>query len=816
MNIKKILVLVMALVMAVSACAPAIYAFDRDDVKLDKVEEKATELKVTIEEIAKYVAENYEQAYADGYAYALENGFVDEAVAALDEAIAVLEGVDLETLEVTNELKAQLANELDACVDTLGDLKGLLANNEIADFDGLVIALVALEAELDAHLVNLGNIYANADAEIEAVKGEVKRVLNKIDAMIKETLNKVHDYLVAKLQPYFEQVRKIANITREVYNNIVEAIVTINTTIVRIHTILVEANEIVLDTIEKVEAAIEMAVETYTQIADILVTVYGKLDITPELTNRILNRVRGFVLAHKGEIKVAALHVKELMRDVYHDVLDMYGESDNAFVVTYEIFKKVANLLVKVNSKVYGAFYGAVNGNYVLGTDSYYVALGQAGYAGALAEMILLGDKYSHFELDEDYLEALKGADLVTVDFSDDTLYEFINDQVIGLVAGLARENSTFMNWYHNEGIVGTTIRSEMEKLELDINAKPEELNWSKYLNDRRIADLEAALAEIRHQVIHVGVPETYEFDLGTVILDVLAENMGGRLPGLKIDLVLDVPVADIVVFAIENALYKYAELVADVNATLGNIYEAAPEATVVINGFANPLTAIAADLEAIGVDVKAGELALEVVVEALNFQLYSCAVVNENTVFVHGYSANDIYEAINFRCGHDYDNCEDVVCNICGEERVAPEHVFINYVANGDATCAKNETQTAKCENCDLTHTKDVENSKLPHDWKDATCTSPKTCKNCNATEGKPIEHTYGEWETTKQPTDLEEGLRVKTCKVCGHKLEEPIAKIDPKLSPIAIIAIVVVASVVVCGASFGIYTYLKKKNEG
>ena len=31
-------------------------------------------------------------------------------------------------------------------------------------------------------------------------------------------------------------------------------------------------------------------------------------------------------------------------------------------------------------------------------------------------------------------------------------------------------------------------------------------------------------------------------------------------------------------------------------------------------------------------------------------------------------------------------------------------------------------------------------------HDWADATCTSPKTCKLCNVTEGNPLGHTLGE----------------------------------------------------------------------
>ena len=43
-------------------------------------------------------------------------------------------------------------------------------------------------------------------------------------------------------------------------------------------------------------------------------------------------------------------------------------------------------------------------------------------------------------------------------------------------------------------------------------------------------------------------------------------------------------------------------------------------------------------------------------------------------------------------------------------------------------------------------------------HEWKEATCTTPKTCKNCGATEGDVSDHT---WEEATATTP-------KTCKVC------------------------------------------------
>ena len=53
-------------------------------------------------------------------------------------------------------------------------------------------------------------------------------------------------------------------------------------------------------------------------------------------------------------------------------------------------------------------------------------------------------------------------------------------------------------------------------------------------------------------------------------------------------------------------------------------------------------------------------------------------------------------------KCDHAYDNACDVTCNECGEERT------------------------------------------ITHDWNDATCLTPKTCKVCGATDGEALGHDW------------------------------------------------------------------------
>ena len=89
--------------------------------------------------------------------------------------------------------------------------------------------------------------------------------------------------------------------------------------------------------------------------------------------------------------------------------------------------------------------------------------------------------------------------------------------------------------------------------------------------------------------------------------------------------------------------------------------------------------------------------------------------------------------------------NCVRGECTLCGKGAtvVNGKHDFT------EATCSAPKT----CKKCGETEGNPV------HQWKDATCTAPKTCKECGKTEGGMRSHSWAAATCTTP----------KTCKVCG-----------------------------------------------
>ena len=93
---------------------------------------------------------------------------------------------------------------------------------------------------------------------------------------------------------------------------------------------------------------------------------------------------------------------------------------------------------------------------------------------------------------------------------------------------------------------------------------------------------------------------------------------------------------------------------------------------------------------------------------------------------------------------GHIDENA-DKTCDRCGAD-LSCKHSFTNYEYNNDATCTANGTETAKCDKCEETDTREAANTKKEHSFtdyisnNDATCTANGTetakCDNCDETD--------------------------------------------------------------------------------
>lgn len=83
------------------------------------------------------------------------------------------------------------------------------------------------------------------------------------------------------------------------------------------------------------------------------------------------------------------------------------------------------------------------------------------------------------------------------------------------------------------------------------------------------------------------------------------------------------------------------------------------------------------------------------------------------------------------------------------------------------EATC----TTAKSCTNCSET-----EGEPLGHDWQEANCEDPKTCVRCGKTEGDALGHSVETWKVTKKSTCVKQGTKEGTCSVCGETVKKSL----------------------------------------
>ena len=125
-------------------------------------------------------------------------------------------------------------------------------------------------------------------------------------------------------------------------------------------------------------------------------------------------------------------------------------------------------------------------------------------------------------------------------------------------------------------------------------------------------------------------------------------------------------------------------------------------------------------------------------------------------------------------KCDHAYDNACDVTCNECGEERtithdwndascLTPKTCKVCGATDGAAL--GHDWTTPDVDLCKVQSTcsrcGDTDGENVEHDWMAADCESARSCSVCGATDGEKLGHTPNE--------DDGNCLTAITCSVCG-----------------------------------------------
>lgn len=190
---------------------------------------------------------------------------------------------------------------------------------------------------------------------------------------------------------------------------------------------------------------------------------------------------------------------------------------------------------------------------------------------------------------------------------------------------------------------------------------------------------------------------------------------------------------------------------------------------------------------------------------------------------------------------GHDYHSQrEDAtctkdgyvveICSRCGDERnkeivSAIGHSYGEWIVDREPTCTETGTRNKTCSECGDVVTETIDalgHDLVQHDAKAPTCTESghetyDTCTRCGYStyhEIPALGHSYGDWIVDKEPTTSSEGLKTRTCSICGDTETVVIPKLQKK-NNVGVIAGGCVGGVAVLGCSILIPLLIKKKKK-
>ena len=159
-------------------------------------------------------------------------------------------------------------------------------------------------------------------------------------------------------------------------------------------------------------------------------------------------------------------------------------------------------------------------------------------------------------------------------------------------------------------------------------------------------------------------------------------------------------------------------------------------------------------------------------------YTVYTCAACGDTYTDTHLQTGHDWEDGVcqndnSHQCpGHNFDPETDI-CSIC---KLGCNHESWTAGEVVEPTCTEDGYTVYTCDLCHKEKHDDIVPT-AGHSWKDATCTTPKTCSACGATEGGTLDHTPGEAQKENEvlPTCVNGGSYdlVIRCTVCKEVLE-------------------------------------------
>ena len=728
------------------------------------------------------ILEYYDEAYAEAYKYAEEEGYIAAAIEALEVAINAIENADLSVLGVTAELEAELAAELAATVATLKEIKEVLATGSASTVDGLVAAIFELEDDLYTHLANIEAIAVQAGIDVNTLV--IIPAIEAAMAAVKEAV----ETIVAKVQAQVKHQIEV------------------------VWGVVVEINTTVENVIAQVRKQLATAYRVYEYA--VAVALYIKENLTLE---NISNIVRDYVESKSEEIAAVVEAIRNHVAEKMEETSGLVNATGAVIEAVLEVIESGEFAPEDIVAALRFHFANAFAGEITLNEDFFYVAIAEeAGYAEVLANVLHLNaDQYTVVAIEDVTAELIEKADFITVEYDDTCAVNFAVEQLLGLANGYYESTVDFVEAVNEKlspviGAYGIDLVELVEaglstvegyaEIKAAIEGKTvETLDWAALLGEEHVAIVDAFRAELKETLASTGKLETvsYSVDVVEEAAKLISENSNGllNLDSAKLAEMLgehsvysiEINLVDVVAFAIESAIYEYISFNVEYATAINTITEINPEATIALLGNYNRYD--------FGSEIVIGEVTLTVgellgyaninttfvPSKVLEYVVAEEVLTVADALFAVTY-VSTLNPAVNAVVVPNAFYVDIVNAPVAGDEYVANQilaaltikgdmndHNWVE-VSRTEGDCQTLVEITEECTYCGETRV--VYGTYGEHNWTEATCTAAKTCTICGTTAGEALAHT----EVVvpgKDATCTEAGLTEgKKCSVCGEVL--------------------------------------------